>query len=792
MGYSEIHMAVRNWIRCTGFAIFFLSQNIFLSYSQLPQNGTQKIHQKSFSEEIYINTDRDLYTAGEKVWFKICMLNGLTNTPVSISKVAYADILDLENNPVIQLKIAMDGYSGSGNFTLPDTLRSGNYLLRAYTSWMQNFSKDLFACKSISVINPFDKISNLKILQSAMNPDSVIFYPEGGLLLSGFESLLGFKTLDRQGSPVIINGFIVTEKNDTVCSAKTGLNGYGLVRLKPLSQTRLFLVCSEKGQLRKFRLPDVQKEGILISAPQKAASSGAIAVLHFSQDYIQGERHLYLLIKSPGLSGLRKEIKQVSGTDINISTSEFPFGVSHLSVVDEKDKILTDRWISREYKNPITFKISFTEKSFSQRQKIRIDILAADNRGNPVESDFTVSVAKAVSINRKEQSNLYRLMPGLEAVRVAIHSGDINDYLVFYKSHEAAADRNGAGDNSDPAYLPEIEGHLISGIIKERISGEPLRNENITLSFVGKSALCFFTKTDDNGNFNFITRENGLKEMVIQPLTPEKECYVDLNNPFSSGYADYDHGSFSPDTSKLNEINNLIISMQINNIYEPFYKSTIELPEEQPEYNFYGPPENSILMSNYIELTSVKEIIAELIPGVGTTRNNGKINFRLTKSYQTKPFEHGPLVLVDGIPVYDLEKVIGISSKDIEKVDVLIDRYYISGNILDGILHFITKKGNLSVIDLDRSVFRLEYDLLQRKEPFYSPDYSADSLRNNHLPDFRNTLYWNPDLHTDKTGKASVEFYSSDESAQYFISVDGMTIDGRHGTSFIPLKVMSK
>jgi hypothetical protein len=267
---------------------------------------------------------------------------------------------------------------------------------------------------------------------------------------------------------------------------------------------------------------------------------------------------------------------------------------------------------------------------------------------------------------------------------------------------------------------------------------------------------------------------------------------VDLNNPFSPGYADYDHGSFSPDTSKLDEINNLIISMQINNIYEPFYKSTIELPEEQPEYNFYCPPENSILMSNYIELTSVKEIIAELIPGVGTTRNNGKINFRLTKSYQTKPFEHGPLVLVDGIPVYDLEKVIGISSKDIEKVDVLIDRYYISGNILDGILHFITKKGNLSVIDLDRSVFRLEYDLLQRKEPFYSPDYSADSLRNNHLPDFRNTLYWNPDLHTDKTGKASAEFYSSDESAQYIISVDGMTIDGRHGTSFIPLKVMSK
>ena len=120
-------------------------------------------------------------------------------------------------------------------------------------------------------------------------------------------------------------------------------------------------------------------------------------------------------------------------------------------------------------------------------------------------------------------------------------------------------------------------------------------------------------------------------------------------------------------------------------------------------------------MSKYIELTSVKEIVAELIPGVVTTKNNGRINFRLTKPYQTKPFENGPLVLVDGVPVYDLNKVIGINSNEIEKVDVLIDRYFISGNVIDGILHFITKKGNLSAFDLDRSVFRMEYDLLEKK-----------------------------------------------------------------------------
>ena len=64
---------------------------------------------------------------------------------------------------------------------------------------------------------------------------------------------------------------------------------------------------------------------------------------------------------------------------------------------------------------------------------------------------------------------------------------------------------------------------------------------------------------------------------------------------------------------------------------------------------------------------------------------------------------------------------------------------------------------------------------------FYSPDYSLDSLKNNHLPDFRNTLYWNPDLHTGPDGKASAQFYSSDETGEYIICIDGVSEDGKRG-----------
>lgn len=780
---AQTYLAIRAVL---GLLLFILITPFLHSQSQ--GGEAFKNHESQYSEQLHISTDRDFYAAGEKVWLKIYKINGLTQLPSNISKVIYVDILDLENNPLTQLKIAAEGFSASASFELPDTLRSGNYILRAYSSWMQNFSKDLFASRTINVINPFDKISDLKIPINSQDPDSVIFYTEGGLLLSGIESGLGFRTLLRNGSPVSLDGLIMTDRNDTVCEVKSGNNGYGLTRLKPVWPARLFLVFTKKNQVKRFPLPEVHNEGVLLTTPSKNKNSDAIVSLNISPGFSQADKPLYLVINSPGLASIRKEIKSGMGTEIRIASDDLPSGISHLSVVDEQERTLTDRWVSKTSRDRINFKISIEGKDHHPRQKIKIDVSVPNSIGEHSTCDLTVSVAKTISVNPKGPDKRLRQMPGMFPACEDCNIGDMNDYLVFYKPHLSQSEGNGANGSHLPLYLPEMEGHLISGTIKDRISGEPLRNESITLSFVGKAALCLFTITDDNGNFNFVTKERGLKEIVIQPLVPVRQCYIDLNNPFASGLIDYDHGSLYPDTGKLDEINNLIISAQINNIYEPFYMK-VNQPADEVRYNFYGQPDNSIVMSRYIELTSVKEIITELIPGVATTRKEGKVNFRLTKPNQTQPFEKGPLVLVDGIPVYDLDKVVAISSKDIEKVDVMIDRYYIAGNVLDGILHFITVKGNLSAIDLDRSVFRMEYDLLKREETFYSPDYSVDSMRNNHLPDFRNTLYWNPDVRTDKTGKASVEFYSSDESCEYTVTVTGMMEDGRKGSASASLMI---
>ena len=428
---------------------------------------------------------------------------------------------------------------------------------------------------------------------------------------------------------------------------------------------------------------------------------------------------------------------------------------STFSITDSLSQSVISRPPPDVSKKQINYTITPGRTDYSSREKVKIEISATDMAGNPVETDLSVSVAKSAVVSSNGLTSFY-----------------------CFNNREGIS-----GRVEGPEYIAELEGHLISGYLRSKATDEPFRKTDISLSFVGKTARCQFGKTDENGEFNFVVKESGLNEIVIQPLSPDIiGYYVELNQPFSNSFSKLKPGDFYLDSIKINDINKVIIGMQINNIYEPFRQNrTAETETFIPD--FYGKPENSIKMADYIELTSLREVVKEIIPNVYTLKQNGKYDFKLINKFRGQPFENKPLVLVDGVPVYDFEKVLNINSKEIERADVINTRYFFSENIFDGIVSFITKKGNLSVMEFDNSVFRQVYEGCQVQNNFYSPDYSTAIMKNSRIPDFRNTLFWKPDLHTDKNGKAEISFFTSDDSSGYMIIVEGIASGGKTGFS---------
>lgn len=759
--------------------VFFITTQC--SFCQAGGDKTNMPDDILFTEELFIHTDRDIYIAGETVFLKIFKLKGITRTPGNISQVVYIELLDTSNNPVTRMKIGVNSYSASGEFMLPGTLPTGNYLIRSCTRWMQNFSSDLFSYKRITVINPFGDVSMIKLPVPDRLPDSIAFYPESGSLVSGIESVVGFRCFDTNGDPAFVRGIVKDSKNDTLYLVKTDQRGYGFFSVKPSDNSKIYLVAGAGGNKKSFQLPVVKDSGIVFTVnPDYGKDAFKIEIVRYGN--FKNEKDRLILLYSP-VSGepIRKEITLETAAEVNLEKEILPAGLASIMITDDQGHLLANRWVYNKKKEDINFRIQLKNKTFSTRERVSIDITATDDDGNPVGSDMVISVVKSFSLDKKNIGNLpgYLQFPLLSSMETFADEYDVNDYLIFYSNEAGLQLTDKHMPDGIYSYLPELRGHLVSGKVRDATTGEPLANEHIVLSFVGKKARCRFSKTDSNGCFNFEVREYGTREVVIQPLSNDLNAsYVELDNPFPETVNRYKSFPFYPDTSKLADINKAIISMQVQSIYEPFLGPPVIRPAFV-EPDFYGEPDDTIILSRFIELNSLNEIIKEIVPGVIIYKRNGKSKLKINRSTLTLPFSADPMMLVDGVPVKDLDLILTIDPQDLDRIEILRERYLISDIVIEGIIHFITKKGNLSLLESDNPVFRQEFQAFQKVNSSAWPDYSKEIIKNNRIPDFRNTLYWNPGLSTGESGKAAVEFYTSDEPGEYTIIVTGMTSDGR-------------
>src|SRR5581483_219697 len=176
-------------------------------------------------EKVFVHTDKSFYLAGEILWFKVYDVDGNQHLPSVQSKVAYIEMLDKENKPVMQAKIPLQTGKGNGSLYLPVSISSGNYRLRAYTNWMKNFSTDCFFEKPVTIVN------SLKVLTQPRADTSVHYYtgffPEGGNLVSNTENKVAFEVTDQFGKGMDCRGVVLSEKNDTVLSFQSLKFGMG-------------------------------------------------------------------------------------------------------------------------------------------------------------------------------------------------------------------------------------------------------------------------------------------------------------------------------------------------------------------------------------------------------------------------------------------------------------------------------------------------------------------------------------------------------------------------------------
>ena len=134
--------------------VFLIS--VLILFISFCESAAQNSYRSLTPERIYLHTDRDVYTAGDYLFYTL-YLQGNQGT---MSKYSYLVLRDRHNSLIAHERLEIENRKAFGSVYLPDTLSSGVYQIVCYTNSMRNEAEEVYFNKEIVIANRFDEQLN--------------------------------------------------------------------------------------------------------------------------------------------------------------------------------------------------------------------------------------------------------------------------------------------------------------------------------------------------------------------------------------------------------------------------------------------------------------------------------------------------------------------------------------------------------------------------------------------------------------------------------------------------------
>ena len=757
----------------------------------LDQYASQRLQEK-----VYVHTDKEFYLAGEICWFKLYVVDAGSHHPQGFSKVAYLEWLDKNNKPVIQTKIALSDGHGHGSLFLPLTLRSGNYKLRAYTSWMKNYGEDWFFEKALTIVNARGS-SETPIAATPLRYD-VAFFPEGGNLVENIGSKVAFRIADQYGRGIECSGVVTEDDEDTITRFRPEKFGIGSFILTPRPGHRYrSTIRLADGTAISNLLPTAYKEGMVMTVSEEdndhirvnVQSTTTGAAIYLIAHTRQSVKFSEAAILKEGKAGFLIDRKTLGD------------GISHLTVFNAEKQPICERLVFKHPSGQLHMDLSTDKDSYATRQKITLQINTTSPRKHPLPADCSLSVFRVDSLQAAPADDIAGYLYLTSDLKGRI---ECPDYYLHHPEDKTAIDNLMISHgwrrfrweevlrHSAPGFWfpPEYNGAIITGSVVDTRTGKAASGILSYLSVPGTRTQFAPAYSQNDGQVKFEMKDfYGSQEIIVQTDPSQDSMYrVDIDNPFMERYTGALLPPFTLPGSYSTTLTDNSIAAQVVNKYNGPRLRQLHFPAVDTS-TFYYKADYSYLLDDYTRFTTMEEVLREYVIYMLVQKRSSRFHLPLYDLVNQTMFEDDPLILLDGVPVFDINKLMAVDPLKIRKLDMVHRRYFYGVAFFDGIMNWTTYKGDLGGYTLDPHATVVDYEGLQLEREFYAPSYAEGQAPESHLPDFRNVLYWSPTVPVDPQGKGQLSFYTSDIPGKYVVVVEGLTADGAAGSSLMSFEV---
>jgi len=687
-------------------------------------------------ESVVIISDRNTYIAGEQVWYTM-LVKQSGDKAGHPSKAGYAEILDCHNTPVSQSRILIDkDGTGTGLLLLPDTIASGDYVLRGYTKAMAFLGPDHFFTTVIRVFNPYirDPDYHRISFNGATPGSSLALYPEGGAMVPGTTNKVVVRSIGQGGGGVPAKVFF-TDQNGTVTdSVTTDATGLASVSVIPSKTSTLVAMAQIESKEVRAEIPPYSRSDYSLKFSGLRNQKGRIIVK--TSGSATGAWHLAII--SPGKISFYRQLDRVQEeTPVEISSSDLAPGINEALLYDHRGNLLSSRLFMNDddLNNGTKNDIGYVFRNDSL-------VVRLPQKMSSASVSVTISDVHP-AINLQSYSFLARWLTSAtlnEPFMQPFISGaaEISDDLLITLNDRHLHTRR----DEIPVTAGETHGLVVSGVVTDLDNLRPAGGKFLFINLPGKNCFLQYTRTDTAGRFSFmVPPRRGSAEIVVYPRDTADNIVIKTSTSFSDDYIPLYHSVTAVSDEADRSVLRMSINSQIMRIYSIRDRDTIgSSGADKSIGHFYGKPSYHLLMSDFVALPNMEEVFFELVPNIDLIKSRRGYFFRMFDPLSGNEMKTTPMLFIDGTFSTDPGTIAEILPEKTEYIDIIFVPYRLGEVLLPPVISVVTRQGDYRQQVLPEAATRISYLFSDPEVKFKA--FTGDKTGRN--PSLGNTLLWSP------------------------------------------------
>ncbi|MFT4094399.1 MAG: Plug domain-containing protein [Niabella sp.] len=655
------------------------------------------------------------------------------------------------------------------------------------------------------------------------------FLPEGGSFVAGIKQAVGFKAVDIYGRGADVKGVIKDSKGSAVCSFASVHKGMGVVWMLPAAN-ETYTAYLNNGAA--YQLPVVEPSASMLQVLYNDSADSIIVNVHVTPGMARSI--VYITGSVRGGYYATAKLQNKENYCVKLATKDFPSGVARITLYNDEQIPINERAVFIWHNDVLGLALTPNKAVYLNKDSVMLNLSVKNSAGQQVMGSFSVSVIDTSQVQLSQgKDNIVSYMLLSSDLK-----GAVEDPYYYIK--------NPVGEAINALMLTQgwvkydfenitrefayEKGFEISGKATNLLN-KPLANTKVTIfGRDGKGIFFGDTTTNRNGIFTFSGFPLFVTDTVstmIKAVNKNNKSFGVGINVFDKNYAPipapremYDENSIVFDTAAKRSIDmRARLLEQIRRDGRMLEEVVVTAKARIPGSQNLNDGADQTISQAVLEKTPKKtllDVLKEKVPGFreGTLPKSQRLEYFINSNkvrfifdgmdldfyyHSTTSMSDDYLQFLNGyLQYYTAEDIKGIEIMNNPRYNSSYkSRYLEAGEQMNysaatrdiSFIEITTHGGVGPFLKKVPGMYLLKPVAPFIGKQFYSPRYTSAN-EETAFPDLRQTVYWNPNVISDKNGAANISFYTSETKGHgYIVIIQGADLKGEFGVLAVPLKI---